>query len=80
MIQVQTSESTAVPEGNAPLSPTPDEDQPVVSVIMVRDLGTRRLPPAMLTILFGSLFALTCALLHSRDRRAQALSTVAAGD
>jgi hypothetical protein len=49
-------------------------------VIMVRDLGTRRLPPAMLTILFGSLFALTCALLHSRDRRAQALSTVTAGD
>ncbi|MET1049155.1 MAG: hypothetical protein ABWZ55_05955 [Acidimicrobiales bacterium] len=80
VIQVQTSESTAVPEGNAPLSPTPDEDQPVVSVIMVRDLGTRRLPPAMLTILFGSLFALTCALLHSRDRRAQALSTVTAGD
>lgn len=80
VIQVQTSESTAVPEGNAPLSPTPDEDQPVVSVIMVRDLGTRRLPPAMLTILFGSLFALTCALLHGRDRRAQALSTATAGD
>ena len=69
-----------MPEGNAPLSPTPDEDQPVVSVIMVRDLGTRRLPPAMLTILFGSLFALTCALLHGRDRRAQALSTATAGD
>ena len=80
VIQVQTSESTAVPEGNAPLSPTPDEDQPVVSVIMVRDLGTRRLPPAMLTVLWGSLFALTCALLHSRDRRAQALSTATAGD
>lgn len=80
VIQVQTSESTAVPEGNAPLSPTADEDQPVVSVIMVRDLGTRRLPPAVLTIMFGALFALTCGLLHSRDRRAQELSTAAAGD
>jgi hypothetical protein len=80
VIQVQTSESTAVPEGNAPLSPTPDEEQPVVSVIMVRDLGTRRLPPAVLTLMFGSLFALTCGLLHGRDRRAQALSTATPGD
>jgi hypothetical protein len=80
VIRVQTSESTAVPEGNAPLSPTPDEDQPVVSVIMVRDLGTRRLPPAVLTVVFGGLFALTCGLLHSRDRRAQELSTATSGD
>ena len=68
-----------MPEGNAPLSPTPDDDQPVVSVIMVRDLGTRRLPPAMLTIMFGGLFALTCALLHRRDRRAEELSTAKPG-
>ncbi len=74
LIQVQTSESQAVPEGNAPLPARPDPDEPVVSVIMVRDLGSRRLPPAVLTFVFGALFALTCATLHNRDRRAQSLN------
>ena len=76
---VQTSEPTFVPEGNAPLSPTPDPDEPVVSVIMVRDLGTRRLPPAVLTFMWGGLFALTCAQLHRRDRLAEELSTAKPG-
>jgi hypothetical protein len=79
VIQVQTSEATFVPEGNAPLSPTPDPDEPVVSVIMVRDLGTRRLPPAVLTFMWGGLFALTCAQLHRRDRLAEELSTANPG-
>jgi hypothetical protein len=78
VIQVQTSESTAVPPGNAPLTPTPDEDEPVISVIMVRDLGTRRLPPGVLTFLFGALFALMCGLLHHRDKRAAELSNATA--
>ena len=79
VIQVQTSESTAVPPGNAPLLPTPDEDEPVVSVIMVRDLGTRRLPPAAMTFFFGALFALTCGLLHHREKRVRELSSASAG-
>lgn len=79
VIQVQTSEPTFVPEGNAPLSPTPDPDEPVVSVIMVRDLGTRRLPPAVLAFMWGGLFALTCAQLHRRDRLAEELSTAKPG-
>ncbi len=74
VIQVQTAESQAVPEGSAPLPATPDPDEPVVSVIMVRDLGTRRLPPAVLTFVFGALFALTCYTLHNRDKRAQSLN------
>jgi hypothetical protein len=75
VIQVQTSESQAVPEGNAPLPARPDPDEPVVSVIMVRDLGTLRLPPAVMTFMFGGLFALTCWTLHNRDERARRLST-----
>ena len=77
VIQVQTSESQAVPEGNAPLPARPDPDEPVVSVIMVRDLGTRRLPPAVLTFVFGALFALPCVTLHTRDERARRLSSPA---
>ncbi len=79
IIQVQTSESTVVPEGNAPLTPVADEDEPVVSVIMVRDLGTRRGPPFFLAVIFGLLFLLMCARLHDRDRRARELSTAPPG-
>jgi hypothetical protein len=75
VIQVQTAESQAVPEGNAPLPARPDPDEPVVSVIMIRDLGTRRLPPAVLTFMWGALFAVTCVTLHNRDKRGQRLNT-----
>ena len=67
------------PWSAAPLSPTPDPDEPVVSVIMVRDQGTRRLPPGVLTVMWGGLFAVTCAQLHRRDRLAEALSTAEPG-
>jgi hypothetical protein len=69
---VQQSQPTEVPEGAAPLPATPDPDQPVVSVIMVRDLGNLRLPPFILTVVFGSLFAFTAWLLHVRDRAVMA--------
>lgn len=75
VLQVQTSEPTAVPAGGTPLSPTPDPDEPVVSVILIRDLGSIRLPPAMLTLSFGLLFGLMCWRLHLRDLRARELST-----
>jgi hypothetical protein len=77
IVQVQTSEPTAVPPGGAPLSPTPDPDEPLVSVILIRDLGALRLPPAMLTFLFGLLFGVTCWSLHNREKRVQQLSTAA---
>jgi len=77
VIQVQTSESQAVPAGNAPLPAQPDPDEPVVSVILVRDLGTRRTPPAVLTFVFGALFALVCYQLHNRDERARRLGSPA---
>jgi hypothetical protein len=79
VIQVQTSEATAVPPGNAPLLPSPDEDEPVVSVIMVRDLGSRRLPPAVMTFMFGALFAISCGVLHRRERLVREASGATAG-
>lgn len=56
-----------VAQGEAPPPPEIDEDQPIVSVVMVRDLGDRRFPAAMVTLVFGLLFALTCWSLHRRD-------------
>jgi hypothetical protein len=68
IVQVQASVSTEVPEGSAPLAPTADADQPVISVIMVRNLGNLRLPTFILTLVFAALFAFCAYLLHERDR------------
>jgi len=61
-------EQVPVP-GEAPPIPKPDPTQPVVSVILERDLGDVRLPGAMLTIFSGLLFAVTVGMLHRRDLR-----------
>ncbi len=53
--------------GQAPPTPTPDPNKPVVSVIMSRDLGSVRLPGAMLTIFSGAMFLATLMMLHRRD-------------
>jgi hypothetical protein len=62
------------------LSPTPDPDEPVVSVILVRDLGSLRLPPMLASVFFGLLFGVTCYSLHTRDKRAQQLSNATPGE
>ena len=70
IIQVQpVIEQEAVP-GEAPPTPEADEDQPVVSVIMSRDLGDVRMPGAVLTIVSGLLFLMTLVMLHQRDLQA----------
>lgn len=68
IVQVQASLPTEVPEGSAPLPPTADADEPVVSVIMVRNLGNLRLPSFILTLVCAGLFAFCAYLLHERDR------------
>jgi hypothetical protein len=77
IIQFQGVEPVEVEFGEAPPPPTADESAPVHSVIMVRDLGSRRLPAVLLTIASLIVFAVSCNALHRRDklvteRRAQA--------
>ena len=69
IIQVQPVVPQEAEPGAAPPTPVADEDQPVVSVIMERDLGSRRLPGAVLTIVSGLLFLMTLVMLHQRDLR-----------
>ena len=69
IIQVQPVVQTTEEPGEAPPPPTIDKHQPVISVIMERDLGDRRFPAAMITIMSGTMFALLCYLLHLRDKR-----------
>lgn len=70
IIQVRPSiESQALP-GQAPPPPTADPSQPVISVIMIRDLGNLRFPPAMVTLGSLLIFLVLCRVLHQRDKLA----------
>ena len=70
VIQVQavTAESLDNLPGTAPKRPVVDESEPIVSIVMIRNLGNLRLLPAMMTI--GSLLIFTglCYMLHERDK------------
>ncbi len=67
VVQVQAVVPVEPVAGEAPPVPQIDPDAPVVNVIMVRDLGDKRFPAFMVTLVFGLLFALTCWSLHRRD-------------
>jgi hypothetical protein len=54
--------------GRAPARPQIDENRQREYVYMIRDLGARRQPPAVLTIGAGIIFLALCYLLHRRDR------------
>ncbi|HET6772817.1 MAG TPA: hypothetical protein VFH36_05870 [Acidimicrobiales bacterium] len=55
--------------GEAPPVPEADEDAQVVSAVLVRDIGQRRLPAALIVTASGLTFGLLCVMLHQRDRR-----------
>jgi hypothetical protein len=40
----------------------------VISIVMVRELGNRRVPPAMVTIASAILLGVTAYALHRRDK------------
>jgi hypothetical protein len=54
--------------GRAPVRPEIDETRQREYVYMVRDLGARRQPPAVLMIGAGAIFFALCYLLNRRDR------------
>jgi hypothetical protein len=58
--------------GQAPPTPKVDPAKDAYTVLLVRDLGTRRLPVAMFALGSGILFAVTLSVLHRRDKEAMA--------
>lgn len=72
VIQVQPAIFQETVPGEAPPTPEADPNADVISVVMVRDIGERRLPVAITTIVSGALFALLCYMLHVRDKSVQA--------
>ena len=72
VVQLQRVLDPPTIAGEAPPRPIVDEVEPVVSVIMVRDLGSVRLRPAL--VMVGSLmvFLALCYWLHVRDKEGMA--------
>jgi hypothetical protein len=80
VIQVQPVIDVEVPFGETPPPPEPDPDAQVFTVVMERDLGTKRLVPAAFTIVNAILFGILCNVLHRRDKAvAEARARAAAG-
>ncbi len=67
-LQAIDEEALIVEEGQAPRFPAVDEDAPIISVVMVRDLGNLRFPPAMITLGSLLIFVALCYMLHLRDQ------------
>jgi hypothetical protein len=68
VVQLQQVVPQETPPGGAPPLPKADETKPVISVVMVRDLGARRLPSVGVTIFSATVFAVCCNSLHRRDK------------
>lgn len=58
--------------GQAPKRPIADPDEPVVSVVMIRNLGNLRLIPGLVTVGSLLIFLALCYMLHQRDKIAMA--------
>lgn len=70
-MQVQPVVKVTPLPGQAPPPPAADEEAPVTTVFLQRDLGALRQPTLFMSLGFGILFAITCVLLHKGERAQQ---------
>jgi hypothetical protein len=68
VVQVQGVIPRETVPGQPPPTPQVDPEKPVVSVVMVRDLGSRRLPAVMVFFISAIVFGVCCNSLHRRDK------------
>ncbi len=68
VVQVQKVVEQELVPGEAPPTPIADVDEPIISVVMLRDIGDRRFPSAVITISSLLIFGLLCWVLHQRER------------
>jgi hypothetical protein len=69
IVQLQPALEQEEVAGQPPPTPRPDPNAEVISVVLERDLGQRRLPAALVTLGSGAMFGLLCVMLHKRDQR-----------
>jgi len=77
VVQVQKVKPQATVPGQAPPKPVADPTQPVVSVLMIRDLGNVRQKPVVVGISSAIIFGIACYSLHRRDKEAMAARSTA---
>ncbi len=54
--------------GQPPRQPVVNQNAPITTLIMVRDLGNVRLPPVLIALFSLIVFGVTCSALHERDK------------
>jgi hypothetical protein len=69
IVQLQPTIAQEAEPGQPPPTPEADPSANVISVVLERDLGERRLPAALVTLGSAAVFGLLCVMLHQRDRR-----------
>jgi len=80
VVQVQAVVAKQTVPGTAAAFAEADSEQPIINVVMIRDLGNRRQPTMLIAIGSFLAFAACCLALHARDRRfVEAQETYAAG-
>jgi hypothetical protein len=84
MIQPADPRTLESRPGQAPPVKQPDPNQPMETIVLVRDLGSKRLPPAMIALGSATIFTALVINLHRRDKwqeanRAGTLVPTAAG-
>ena len=79
IIQVKAVVHQEAIPGAAPPRPRVDDNAVPTAVVMVRDLGSLRLNPAVFTIAAGMLFGLLVYQLHTRDKELMALQAQGKG-
>ncbi len=70
LVEVQPVVPQRTEPGQAPPRPVADTSRPATYVLMIRDLGYRRRPAALITIGSGIIFGLSCVALSRRDKLA----------
>lgn len=71
-VTLQKNSPVVVAPGEAPPPPTADPNAQIITVILERNLGNKRMIPALFCLFNGLLFAVFAWMLHTRDKRAMA--------
>ncbi len=69
-VTVQKNLTQVVAPGEAPPPAQVDPKADTVTILLLRDLGTRRLIPALFTVFSTIIFAVLVWMLHNRDKEA----------
>lgn len=79
IVQVQAVQKVEVVPGAAPPKPVVDASARPTAVVMVRNLGSQRLNPAVFTIASALFFGLLIYQLHTRDKELMAMRAARVG-